>query len=63
MLGMWDVRDVECSGCGMFGKWDVGCFLGCGNSLPQFINLSAFRSMKIPSLFEYNLIFKRVCFL
>ena len=29
---MWDVRDVGCSGCGMFGMWDVwdvGC-LGCG---------------------------------
>ena len=30
--GMWDARDVECSGCGMFGMWDVQnveC-LGCG---------------------------------
>ena len=29
---MWDARDVECSGCGMFGMWDVQnveC-LGCG---------------------------------
>ena len=23
MLGMWDVGDVGCSGCGMFGMWDV----------------------------------------
>ena len=23
MLGMWDVGDVECSGCGMFVVWDV----------------------------------------
>ena len=26
---MWDVRDVPCSGCGMFGMWDardVGCW-------------------------------------
>ena len=23
MFGMWNVRDVECSGCGMFGMWDV----------------------------------------
>ena len=22
---MWDVRDVGCSGCGMFEIWDVGC--------------------------------------
>ena len=22
---MWDVRDAECSGYGMFGMWDVGC--------------------------------------
>ena len=32
MLGMCDVRDVGCSGCGMFGMWDVGdvgCS-GCG---------------------------------
>ena len=32
MLRMWDVRDVGCSGCGVFGMWDVrdvGC-LGCG---------------------------------
>ena len=29
---MWDVWDVRCWGCGMFGMWDVqdvGC-LGCG---------------------------------
>ena len=32
MLGMWDVGDVGCWGCGMFGMWDVrdvGCS-GCG---------------------------------
>ena len=23
MFGMWDVRDVGCLGCGMFGMWDV----------------------------------------
>ena len=23
MFGMWDVRDLECSRCGMFGVWDV----------------------------------------
>ena len=23
MLGMWDVGDVECWGCGMLGMWDV----------------------------------------
>ena len=23
MFGMWDVRDVGCSGCGMFGMWNV----------------------------------------
>ena len=28
MLGMCDVRDVGCSGCGMFGMWDVGD-VGC----------------------------------
>ena len=55
---MWDVRDVECSGNGM---WDV--FRDVGTPLPQFINLSTFKSMKILSLFEYNLVFKRVCFL
>ena len=22
---MWDVWDVGCLGCGMFGMWDVGC--------------------------------------
>ena len=29
---MWDVEDVRCWGCEMFGMWDawdVGC-LGCG---------------------------------
>ena len=29
---MWDVRDMGCSECGMFGMWDirdVGCS-GCG---------------------------------
>ena len=28
MFGMWDVRDVRCSGCAMLGMWhvrDVGC--------------------------------------
>ena len=28
MFGTWDVRDVGCSGCGMFvmwDDWDVGC--------------------------------------
>ena len=28
MLGMWDVRDVECSGCVISGIWDVGG-VGC----------------------------------
>ena len=41
MLGMWDVGDVECLGCGMLvmwnvrdvgcsacGMWDVGCLPG-----------------------------------
>ena len=31
MLRIWDARDVECSGCGMFGMWDVrdvGCLGG-----------------------------------
>ena len=28
MLGMCDVRDVGCSGCGMLGIWDVGD-VGC----------------------------------
>ena len=23
MFGMWDVQDVGCSGCEMFGMWDV----------------------------------------
>ena len=29
---MWDVEDVRCFGCGMFGVWDVGDVgsLGCG---------------------------------
>ena len=30
MFGMWDVRDVGCSGCGMFGMWDVGCEMFAG---------------------------------
>ena len=32
MLEMWDVQDVGCWGCGMFGMWDVpnGGYLGCG---------------------------------
>ena len=32
MFGMWDVRDVGCSECGMFWIWDfgdAGCW-GCG---------------------------------
>ena len=29
MLEMWDVGDVGCSGCGMFGMWDVRD-VGCG---------------------------------
>ena len=32
MLGMWDVREVRCTGGGMYGRWDVrdvGCS-GCG---------------------------------
>ena len=28
MLGMCDVRDVGCFGCGMLGMWDVGD-VGC----------------------------------
>ena len=27
---MWDVRDVGCVGCGMFGMWDVGCGMFAG---------------------------------
>ena len=23
MFGMWDVRDLECLGCGMFAVWDI----------------------------------------
>ena len=30
MLGMWNVRDVGCSGGGMFGMWDVGCGMFAG---------------------------------
>ena len=29
MLGMWDVGDVGCSRCGMFQMWDVRD-VGCG---------------------------------
>ena len=25
MLEMWDVGNLGCSGCGMFGMWDMGC--------------------------------------
>ena len=25
MLKMWDVEDVGCWGCRVFGRWDVGC--------------------------------------
>ena len=25
MVGMWDVWDVEYSGCGMIRMWDMGC--------------------------------------
>ena len=30
MFWMWDVRDLGCSGCRMFGIWDMGygVFLG-----------------------------------
>ena len=30
MFGMWDAWDVERSVCGMFGMCDVGCLPGCG---------------------------------
>ena len=30
IFGMWDVRDVGCSGCGMFGMWDVECGMFAG---------------------------------
>ena len=56
MLGMWDVGDVGCSGCGMFEMWDardvgcsgcemwdVGCLPGCGMviyKMPGNINLN-----------------------
>ena len=36
MLGMWDVRDVRCSGCGM---WDVECLLGCGMLIYKTLDL------------------------
>ena len=29
MYGMWNVRDVGCSGCGIFEVWDVRD-VGCG---------------------------------
>ena len=29
MFGMWDVWDVGCSGCWMFGMWNVRD-VGCG---------------------------------
>ena len=28
MLGIWNVADLGCSGCGMFEIWDVG-YVGC----------------------------------
>ena len=30
MFGMWDVQDAGCSGCGMFGMWDVECGMFTG---------------------------------
>ena len=30
MSRMWVARDVGCSGCGMFGMWDVGCGMFAG---------------------------------
>ena len=30
MFGMWNVWDVGCLGCGMFGMWDVGCGMFAG---------------------------------
>ena len=30
ILGMWDVGDVGCWGCGKFGMWDVGCGMFAG---------------------------------
>ena len=43
MLGMWDVRDVGCSVCRMFGMWDVGCLLGCGMLIYKMPSTPAFR--------------------
>ena len=30
MFEIWDARDVECSGFRMLGTWDVRYFSGCG---------------------------------
>ena len=33
MLGIWEVWDMACSGCGVSEMWevrDVGCLPGCG---------------------------------
>ena len=30
VLGIWNVWDVGCSGFRIFGMWDVGCLLGGG---------------------------------
>ena len=29
IFGMWDVQDVGYSGCGMFGMWDLCSDVGC----------------------------------
>ena len=40
MLGMWDVEDVGCSGCGMLGMWDVECLPRCGMLIYKMPNQS-----------------------
>ena len=37
MFGMWDVRDVGCSGCGM---WDVECLPGCGMLIYKMLSVA-----------------------
>ena len=38
MFGVWDVRDVGCSGCGMLGMWDIG---GVGYSVCGIWNVGS----------------------
>ena len=72
MFGMWNVRDVECLGCGMFEMWnvrDVGCsgcrmwevecLQGCGVLIYKMLIVTVLIALEVQHLLSFGKRVKR----